>query len=88
MNKSPVGANIWNPLNAEPSDMAPEVISSNEKVSLMMTTTDMAMIKDPEYLKISEKFHIDPELLKESFALAWFKLLHPDMCPKQFYLGP
>ena len=68
--------------------MAPEVISSNEKVSLMMTTTDMAMIKDPEYLKISEKFHKDPELLKESFALAWFKLLHPDMCPKQFYLGP
>ena len=88
LNKSPAGASIRNPLNAESSDMAPEVDSSSEKVSLMTTTADMAMTKDPEYLKISEKFHKDPELLKESFARAWFKLLHRDMGPKQFYLGP
>ena len=58
------------------------------RVTLMMTTADMAMIKDPEYRKVSERFHKDPELLKEAFARAWFKLLHRDMGPKGLYLGP
>ena len=88
LNKSPAGANIWNPVNVSEDDMAPEVDGSSEKVTLMMTTADMAMIKDPEYRKVSEKFHKDPELLKEAFARAWFKLLHRDMGPKALYLGP
>ncbi len=88
LNKSPAGANIWNPVNVSEDDMAPEVDGSGEKVTLMMTTADMAMIKDPEYRKVSERFHKDPELLKEAFALAWFKLLHRDMGPKGLYLGP
>ena len=50
--------------------MAPEVDNTSEKVSFMMPTADMAMIKNPEYLKFSEKFHKDPELLKEGFARA------------------
>ena len=88
LNKSPAGANIWNPVNVSEDDMAPEVDGSGEKVTLMMTTADMAMIKDPEYRKVSERFHKDPELLKEAFARAWFKLLHRDMGPKGLYLGP
>ena len=88
LNKSPAGANIWNPVNVLEDDMAPEVDGSGEKVTLMMTTADMAMIKDPEYRKVSERFHKDPELLKEAFARAWFKLLHRDMGPKGLYLGP
>ena len=88
LNKSPAGASIWNPVNVSEDDMAPEVDGSGEKVTLMMTTADMAMIKDPEYRKVSERFHKDPELLKEAFARAWFKLLHRDMGPKGLYLGP
>ncbi len=88
LNKSPAGANIWNPVNVSEVDMAPEVDGSGEKVTLMMTTADMAMVKDPEYCKVSKKFHKDPELLKEAFARAWFKLLHRDMGPKALYLGP
>ncbi len=88
LNKSPAGANIWNPVNVEYNDMAPEVDGSGEKVTLMMTTADMAMIKDPEYRKVSRRFHEEPELLKEAFARAWFKLLHRDMGPKGHYLGP
>jgi len=88
LNKSPAGANIWNPVNVSEDDMAPEVDGSGEKVTLMMTTADMAMIKDPVYRKVSERFHKDPELLKEAFARAWFKLLHRDMGPKGLYLGP
>jgi catalase-peroxidase len=88
LNKSPAGANIWNPVNVSEDDMAPEVDGSGDKVTLMMTTADMAMLKDPEYRKVSEKFHKDPELLQEAFARAWFKLLHRDMGPKGLYLGP
>ena len=54
----------------------------------MMTTADMAMIRDPEYRKISKHFHDNPEALAEAFSRAWFKLLHRDMGPKTRYLGP
>ena len=54
----------------------------------MMTTADMAMIRDPEYRKISKHFHENPEVFADAFARAWFKLLHRDMGPKVRYLGP
>ena len=88
LSKSPAGANIWNPVNVADEDMAPEVDGSDEKVTLMMTTADMAMIKDPEYRKVSERFYRNPDSLQDAFARAWFKLLHRDMGPKGLYLGP
>jgi catalase-peroxidase len=54
----------------------------------IMTDADMAMIKDPIYRKISERFHQDPAYFSEVFARAWFKLTHRDMGPKARYLGP
>jgi hypothetical protein len=54
----------------------------------MMTTADMAMREDPEYRKISEHFHKNPEEFADAFARAWFKLTHRDMGPKSRYLGP
>jgi catalase-peroxidase len=54
----------------------------------MMTTADMAMIRDPEYRKISKHFHENPDIFADAFARAWFKLLHRDMGPKARYLGP
>ncbi len=53
-----------------------------------MTDADMAMIKDPAYRKISERFYRDPEYFADVFARAWFKLTHRDMGPKSRYLGP
>ena len=53
-----------------------------------MTDADMAMIKDPAYRVISERFHKDPAYFSEVFARAWFKLTHRDMGPKVRYLGP
>ncbi|GAM75020.1 catalase [Vibrio ishigakensis] len=44
-----------------------------------MTDADMAMKVDPEYRKISERFHKDPAYFAETFARAWFKLTHRDM---------
>ena len=88
LTKSPAGAHIWHPVDADEEDMAPEVDGSGKKVSTMMTTADMAMIKDPEYRKISERFHNNPDEFADAFARAWFKLLHRDMGPKVRYLGP
>jgi len=48
----------------------------------------MAMIRDPEYRKISKFYHENPEAFGDAFARAWFKLLHRDMGPKSRYLGP
>ena len=88
LTKSPAGANIWHPVDLDEADMAPQVDGSGNKVSPMMTTADMAMITDPDYRKISKRFHESPIEFADSFARAWFKLLHRDMGPKSRYLGP
>jgi len=88
LTKSPAGANIWHPVDLDDADMAPEVDGSGKKVSPMMTTADMAMITDPDYRKISKRFHENPNEFSDAFARAWFKLLHRDMGPKSRYLGP
>jgi len=86
--KSPAGANQWTPANPDESDMAPDAEDSSIKVPTMMTTADMAMIRDPEYRKISKHFHDNPDAFADAFSRAWFKLLHRDMGPKSRYLGP
>ena len=88
LTKSPAGANIWHPVDISESDMAPEVDGSSLKVTPMMTTADMAMIKDPSYKVISKRYHQNPEELADAFAKAWYKLLHRDMGPKIRYQGP
>lgn len=88
LTKSPAGANIWHPVDLDEADMAPQVDGSGNQVSPMMTTADMAMITDPDYRKISKRFHENPTEFSDSFARAWFKLLHRDMGPKSRYLGP
>ncbi len=85
---SPAGAQQWQPVNAEESDMAPDARDPSKKVPTMMTTADMALKMDPEYRKISERFRDDQAALDDAFARAWFKLCHRDMGPKARYLGP
>jgi catalase-peroxidase len=86
--QSPAGANQWQPINPDPEDMAPDARDPSKKVPTMMTTADMALKRDPEYRKISEKFLNDQSALDDAFARAWFKLCHRDMGPKARYLGP
>tara|TARA_Y100000766_G_scaffold278866_1_gene286233 strand:+ start:13 stop:2088 length:2076 start_codon:yes stop_codon:yes gene_type:complete len=88
LTKSPAGAHQWTPSNQEEIDMAPDAEDPSIKVPTMMTTADMAMIRDPEYRKISKYFHENPEAFADAFSRAWFKLLHRDMGPKVRYLGP
>jgi catalase-peroxidase len=86
--KSPAGAHQWHPINPSEEDMAPDAHDSSKKVTTMMTTADMALLKDPIYREISEDFHKNPDKLADEFARAWFKLLHRDMGPKSRYMGP
>ena len=88
LTKSPAGAHQWTPINPEEADMAPDARDPNKKVPTIMTTADMALKRDPEYRKISERFLNDQAALDDAFARAWFKLCHRDMGPKTRYLGP
>jgi|TARA_B110000114_G_C15098515_1_gene403362 catalase-peroxidase len=88
LTKSPAGAHIWHAVNAKEEHLAPEVDDPTIKVPTMMTTADMAMKEDPEYRKISEHFHKNPDEFQDAFARAWFKLLHRDMGPISRYIGP
>ena len=86
--KSPAGAFQWHPINPSQEDMAPDTNDSSKKVTTIMTTADMAMREDPAYNKISKRFHNNPKEFADTFAHAWFKLLHRDMGPKTRYIGP
>ena len=88
LTKSPAGANIWHAVNPKNEDLAPDAEDSSKRVPTMMTTADMAMREDPEYRKISERFHKNPDQFQDAFARAWFKLLHRDMGPRTRYMGP
>lgn len=88
LTKSPAGAYQWLAVNPDEKDLAPDAEDPSIKVPTMMTTADMALRYDPEYEKISRRFHENPEEFADVFARAWFKLLHRDMGPKERYLGP
>jgi catalase-peroxidase len=88
LTKSPAGANQWQPVDIDEADMPVDVEDSSIRRMPIMTDADMALIKDPEYRKISERFHADPAYFSETFARAWFKLTHRDLGPKSRYIGP
>ncbi|MEJ8591125.1 catalase/peroxidase HPI [Riemerella anatipestifer] len=87
LRKSPAGAWQWEPINIAEKDMPVDASNPSVKRNPMMTDADMALKIDPEYRKISEKFHQDPAYFSEVFARAWFKLTHRDLGPKSRYLG-
>src|SRR6056300_1242908 len=84
--KSPAGAWQWHPIDCAVEDMVPQVDGNDEKVLPMMTTADMSLKTDPHYKAICERFLANPEEFGETFARAWFKLLHRDMGPKTNYI--
>lgn len=87
LQKSPAGAWQWEPINIKEEDRPIDAHNPNKRYNPIMTDADMAMIKDPIYLKISEKFYKDPAYFTEVFARAWFKLTHRDLGPRSRYLG-
>ena len=88
LTKSPAGAWQWEPVDIREEDKPVDVEDPSIRYNPIMTDADMAMIKDPVYREISERFYRDPDYFSEVFARAWFKLTHRDMGPKARYLGP
>ncbi|SHH45732.1 catalase/peroxidase HPI [Winogradskyella jejuensis] len=87
LTKSPAGAHQWTPTAESKARMAPRAGGEGQQ-ALMMTTADIALKMDPAYLEISKRFHKDHKAFEDAFALAWFKLTHRDMGPKDCYVGP
>ncbi len=88
LKKSPAGASQWEPINLKEEDKVVDVEDPSIRQNPIMTDADMAMKMDPEYRKISERFHKDPAYFSDCFARAWFKLTHRDMGPRARYIGP
>jgi catalase-peroxidase len=88
LKKSPAGAWQYEPVNIKEEDKPVDVEDPSIRLNPIMTDADMAMIKDPIYREISERFYNDPDYFSDVFARAWFKLTHRDMGPKVRYIGP
>ena len=86
LSTSPAGAKQWVAKDAEAT--IPDAHDPSEKHKPTMLTTDLSLRLDPEYEKISRRFHQHPEQFADAFARAWFKLTHRDMGPRSRYLGP
>lgn len=88
LQKSPAGAWQWEPKDVHADDLPPDVEDPTISSKLIMTDADMALKMDPVYHDISKRFLEDPKVFDETFAHAWFKLIHRDMGPKSCYWGP
>ena len=87
LKKSPAGAWQWEPINIKEEDKPLDAHIPHKRNNPIMTDADMAMVKDPIYRAISERFYKDPAYFSDVFARAWFKLTHRDLGPKSRYLG-
>lgn len=63
--QSPDGADQWNILD-----------TGNRFHKTMRLTADMSLVRDSEYLKWSKKFNDDKQFFDETFATAWYMLVH------------
>lgn len=88
LKKSPAGAWQWIPTDPDASKTVPDAHDSSKTHAPMMFTTDIALRFDPDYAKISKRFHENPDQFADAFAKAWYKLTHRDMGPVSRCLGP
>jgi len=86
--KSPAGAWQWTPTDPKAKGTVPDAHDPKKSHAPIMFTTDLALRMDPEYAKISKRFHKNPKEFADAFAKAWYKLTHRDMGPVSRCLGP
>jgi len=86
LEKSPAGALQW--VAKDAPEEIPYAHDPTRFRKPTMLTTDLSLRFDPEYEKISRRFHENFDEFADAFARAWFKLTHRDMGPKVRYLGP
>ncbi len=86
LTESPAGAKQW--VAKDAPDIIPDAHDGSKKHRPTMLTTDLTLRFDPEFEKISRRFHENPDQFADAFARAWYKLTHRDMGPLSRYLGP
>ena len=86
LSNSPAGAKQCVAKNAP--EIIPDAHIPGKFHNPTMLTTDLTLRFDPEFGRISRRFHEDPQAFADAFARAWFKLTHRDMGPRARYLGP
>ena len=86
--EGPGGAWQWEPVDEEAHDTVPDAHDPSERHAPMMMTTDLALVEDPDYREIAQRFRENPDEFQEAFARAWYKLTHRDMGPPERFLGP
>ena len=86
--QTPSGGIVWIPTDETAHNMVPDAHDVSKKNPPVMFTSDLALREDPEYAKISKRFHENPDQFADAFAKAWFKLTHRDMGPISRYQGP
>ena len=87
LTKSPAGAHQWIPKHGAGAESVPDAHDPSKRHTPIMLTTDLSLRMDPDYEKISRRFHENPDEFADAFARAWFKLTHRDMGPLSRYLG-
>ncbi|RYH01187.1 catalase/peroxidase HPI [Salipiger sp. IMCC34102] len=87
LTKSPAGAHQWKPKGDAGAGTVPDAHNPGKSHQPMMFTSDLALLADPVYREIAERFRNDPQAFADAYARAWFKLTHRDMGPKVRYLG-
>ena len=87
LTKSPAGKSQYAPKNAVEVATVPDAHDPSKRHAPMMLTTDLSLRMDPDYAVLAKRFLDNPADLENSFARAWFKLIHRDMGPRSRYLG-
>jgi len=85
--KSPAGAQQWIPTDPAAKEAVPDAHDPAKTHAPIMFTTDLALRMDPDYAKISKRFHENPDQFADAFAKAWYKLTHRDMGPITCCIG-
>ena len=87
LTKSPAGAQQWVPTDPAAGGIVPDAHDPSKKHAPIMFTTDLALRMDPDYAKISKRFHENPNEFADAFSKAWYKLTHRDIGPRSRCLG-
>jgi len=87
LTKSPAGAQQWVPTDPAAGEIVSDAHDPSKKHAPIMFTTDLALRMDPDYAKISKRFHENPNEFADAFSKAWYKLTHRDIGPRSRCLG-
>jgi catalase-peroxidase len=81
--KGPGGHWQWRPKHKPGSSKANSTLPD-----IMMLTADIALLKDPVYLKWVQHYAGDEKALTNDFGKVWYKLMTRDMGPATRCIGP